>query len=181
MLNFKSKVTIKILGYYFINPNRKHYINELAKIIAVDPGNLFRKLRELEDEGLLLSETVGNQRFFYLNVKWPLLKEYKNIFQLKFGLPEMLKEKLKKVEGLKEAYIFGSYAKGNFEESSDIDVLLVGDNDHGEVFRIFNPIEKMLGREINVVDYSVKEFAEKLKNGDDFITQVLSGKVIKLI
>ena len=41
MLNFKSKITIEILSYYFINPDRKHYINELAKIINADPGNLF--------------------------------------------------------------------------------------------------------------------------------------------
>lgn len=181
MLNFKSKVTVKILGYYFINPDRRHYINELAKIIAVDPGNLFRKLKELEAEGLLLSETVGNQNFFYLNKKWPLLKEYKNIFQLKFGLPEILKEKLKKVEGLKEAYIFGSYVKGNFQESSDVDILLVGEHDHGAIFKIINPLEKMLGREINVIDYSIKEFKEKQKKNDDFITQVLNGKIIKLI
>lgn len=181
MLNFKSTITVKILGYYFINPDRSHYINELSKIIAVDPGNLFRKLKELEREGLFLSEAVGNQRFFYLNKKWPLLEEYKNIFKLKFGLPEILKEKLKQVKGLKEAYVFGSYVKGNFQESSDIDVLLVGEHDHGVIFKIINPLEKMLGREINVVDYSSEEFIKKQKEGDDFIKQVLDGQVIKLI
>ncbi len=169
------------MAYYFINTERKHYINELAKIIDVDPGNLFRKLKELEAEGLLLSEMIGNQNFFYLNKKWPLLKEYKNIFQLKFGLPEMLKEKLKTLQGLKKAYIFGSYAKGNFQENSDIDILLVGSYEHGAIFKIINPLEKILGREINVVDYSLKEFIKKQKAGDDFISQVLDDKVIKLI
>jgi len=181
MLSFRSKITVKILGYYFINPDRRHYINELAKIIDVDSGNLFRKLKELEKEGVLSSETVGNQKYFFLNKKCPFLKEYKNIFQRTFGLPEVLREKLKNVKGLKEAYIFGSYAKGNFEEESDVDVLLVGDNDHREVFKIINPLEKSLGREINVVDYSVKEFAKKKKEGDFFISHILNGKVIKLV
>lgn len=181
MVNFKSQITIKILGYYFLNPDRRHYINELSKILVVDPGNLFRKLRELEKEGLLSSDVVGNQKYFSLNKKWPLLEEYKSIFKLKFGLPELLKEKLKKVEGLKAAYIFGSYVKGNFEDESDIDVLLVGDHDHSAVFRVISPLEKMLGREINVIDYSTKEFTAKQKNNSEFVSQVLNDQVIKLI
>jgi len=95
MLNFKSKITIKILSYYFINPDRKHYINELAKIINADPGNLFRKLKELEKEGILSSEPLGNQKYFYLNKKCPFLTEYKNIFERTYGLSEVIKEKLK--------------------------------------------------------------------------------------
>jgi len=181
MLNFKSKITIKILIYYFINPDRKHYINELAKIINADPGNLFRKLKELEKEGILSSEPLGNQKYFYLNKKCPFLTEYKNIFERTYGLPEVLKEKLKDLKGLKEAYIFGSYAKGSFEEGSDIDILLVGDGDYGETFKVINSLEKFFGREINVVDYSVKEFSEKKKKGDFFISNIFDSKVIKLI
>ncbi len=181
MLNFQSKITIKLLRYYFVNPNRKHYINELAKIIAVDPGNLFRKLKELEGDGLFLSQAVGSQRFFYLNKRWPLLGEYKKIFELKFGLPEILKKEFKKVKGLQEAYIFGSYIKGNLQEASDIDVLLIGSHDPGDIFKIINPLEKSLGREINIIDYSQAEFTKKIKDKDFFLKNVFTEKTIKII
>jgi predicted nucleotidyltransferase len=181
MLNLKSKIAVKILGYYFLNPRRKHYVNELAKTLEVDPGNLFRKLKELETGGLLVSESVGNQRFFALNAKWPLLGEYKRIYQSQFALPVILKEKLSKLAGLKEAYIFGSFAKGGFSAESDIDIMVTGEHDHGELFKITAPLEKQLGREINLIDFSSREFAQRKKAGDDFVKQIFAGKVIRII
>jgi len=67
MIGFRSKITIKVLNYYFLNPKKSHYVNELARILDVDPANLFRKLIELEREGVLVSEMRGNQRYFSLN------------------------------------------------------------------------------------------------------------------
>jgi Fic family protein len=85
MLGFRSKVTIKILNYYFLNPQKSHYVNELARILIVDPANLFRKLKELEREGVLVSEMKGNQRYFSLNKNYPLLKELKKLLSCIYG------------------------------------------------------------------------------------------------
>ena len=79
MISLRSKVTIKILNYFFINPDARHYINELARILNLDPKNVDTKLKELEKEGLLKSEFSGKQRYFYLSKKYPLLKEYRQI------------------------------------------------------------------------------------------------------
>lgn len=181
MLNFKSQVTQKVLDYYFINQNKAHHINELAKLLDIDPGNLFRKLKELEILGVLSSVSRGNQKVFTLNKKFPLLNEYQKIYENTWGLPVVLKKELQKIIGLQEAYIFGSYVKGNFQEHSDIDLLLVGDYDHGAIFKVTSPLEKKLGREINVIDFSSAEFAAKKKTKDEFVTQVLKGKIIKLV
>ena len=86
MLNFRSKIAIKVLGYYFVNPARKHYINELARILDEDAGNLFRKLKDLEREGILSSEAIGNQRYFFLNKRYPLLKELKKAYEIKIRI-----------------------------------------------------------------------------------------------
>ena len=147
----------------------------------VDPGNLFRKLKELEKEGLFFSEMRGNQRYFGLNKKYPLLSEYKNIYESKFGLPEILGVELKKVAGLQEAYIFGSYAKGDFSSDSDIDLLLVGSHDYSKISGIVAPLERRFRREINIVDFSVAEFKKRRKAGDEFIKNILVGKNIKII
>ena len=66
MLRFRSKITIKVLNYYFLNPQKSHYVNELARILGVDPANLFRKLRELEKEGILVFEMnrIDSKTFF---------------------------------------------------------------------------------------------------------------------
>ena len=71
MLNLKSQITAKLLGYYFVNPQAKIYINQLARTLEVDPTNLMRKLKEFERDGLLASEFSGKQRYYFLNKKYP--------------------------------------------------------------------------------------------------------------
>jgi predicted nucleotidyltransferase len=123
----------------------------------------------------------GNQRYFFLNQKYPFLAEYKKMYESKFGFVKLLKEKLKNILGLSEAYIFGSLAKGNFSEASDIDLLLIGNHDYESLLPIISSLEKKLKREINIVDFTNKEFLDKQKKGDDFIKNIFSDKIIKIV
>ena len=83
MISLRSKVAVKILNYFFINPEARHYINELAGILGLDPKNTDTKLKELERAGLLKSEFSGKQRYFYLSKEFPLLEEYKKIVTMR--------------------------------------------------------------------------------------------------
>lgn len=181
MFNLHSKIANKTLRYFFINPRQKNYINELARILKVDPGNLSRKLEEMEKEGILSSEFSGKQRYYFINKKYPLLKEAKKAFELKYGLGDLIAADLKKVKGIKEAYIFGSYAKGDFESESDIDVLIIGDHPVMEATKALLPIQERIRREINVVDLTEEEFAKRKKNKDEFIRDIFNGKAIKIL
>ncbi|MDD3486886.1 MAG: nucleotidyltransferase domain-containing protein [Candidatus Moranbacteria bacterium] len=180
MLEFRSKITVKVLGYFFLNPHRRHYINELAEILEADPGNLFRKLKELEQEGILLSEAAGNQKYFFLNEKYPLLKETKQIYNAKYGVANLLKEEMEKIKGLESAWIFGSFAKNSFQQESDIDLLLVGSHSSLSAKRLILPLEKKLGRELNIVDMTGNELKIRRKKKDEFIKNIFSQKTIKI-
>ena len=180
MFRFRSQITIKVLRYFLLNQKRRHYVNELADLLEVDPGNLFRKLEELEGEGILLSEMEGNQRYFRLNKKYPLLRELEHFFRAKYGIEEILKQKLLKLKGLREAYIFGSYAKNSLQQESDIDLLLVGSHSTLEAKKLILPFAKEIQREINVVDFSSGEFKRK-RAGDEFLKNIFSRKNIKII
>ena len=181
MINFNSNITRKVLGYYFINPESRLYVRELANLLKLDPGNLSKKMAELKNEGIFLVETEGKNLYFKLNKKFPLLNEYKNIYEAKFGVIESIKKALGAVNKIKEAYIFGSYAKGNFEADSDIDLLIIGDNEHSDLFKAISGLEKIWHREISIIDFSQEEFALKLKNKDPFLQNIFSGKTIKVI
>ena len=93
----------------------------------------------------------------------------------------MLKQKLSKLKGLREAYIFGSYAKDSLQQESDIDLLLVGEHSSLEAKRLILPLMKEIQREINIVDFSSAEFKKKKKAGDEFLKNIFSQKKIKII
>ncbi|MFA5271439.1 MAG: nucleotidyltransferase domain-containing protein [Candidatus Omnitrophota bacterium] len=181
MLTPGSTVKNKALTYFFLNEESRTYINELARLIEADPKNVYRMLLQLENQGLLVSEFKGKERYFYLNKKNPLYKEYKNIFLKTTGIEAILKNKLKTVSGLKEAYIFGSYAQGKYGPESDIDILLVGTHKSLSAQKVLHNIQKQTVREINTVNITPQELKVKKQHGDQFITGIFSHKTIKIL
>ena len=181
MISLRSKVTIKLLDYYFLNPEAQVYINELARILDLDPKNTETKLKELEREGLFKSEFRGKQRYFFLAKDNPVLEHYRQIFLRTYGIEKRLKDMMGNIKGLKEAYLFGSYASNTMDSSSDIDLLAIGTHSVLELQRAIVKLQKDTGREFNVINLSLKEFDKKKKDKDPFITGVLKTKIIRLI
>ena len=181
ILNIKSKVAVKILGYFLVNQDAQHYVNELARTLDLDPSNTDGKLKELEQEGILTSEIRGNQRYYFLNKKYPLLGEVKKLYDTSYGLPARLGAELKNLPGLEEAYVYGSYAKGNFSGESDIDLLLIGEHSSMEANRCLIKFGREFGREFNCTDMSSIEYEKRKKNNDEFIKEVFRGATIRII
>ena len=181
MLKIRSGLKSRILNYFFLNESGEVYINELARIVGGEAKNVYRALVEFEGDGVLTSSFKGKQRYFSANKKHPLYKSYKEIFLKTAGLETVLKELLGKIKGLKEAYIFGSYANGKQGPASDIDVLLVGEHKAIDAQRVIYDLTKSSGREINAVHMTPEELARKKTSGDQFVESVFKRKVIRII
>lgn len=179
MISLRSKVTRKLLAYFFLNPEEESYVNELARHLSLDPKNTHRKLCELESEGILRSTTRGNQRNFSLKPDFPFYQEYKKIILGTVGLENQLREALKDIAGIDEAYIFGSYAKNSMDSDSDVDILIIGSHSVRNIQRSINDIQSESGREINVINMSAEELESKRE--DSLVRDIFSGKTVKLI
>ncbi len=180
MISLRSDITQKVLGYFMLHDRAELYINEMARRLSVDDGNLTRKLKELEKEGILKSELKGQEKYYSLNRSFPLVQEYKKIILKTVGLEQQLKELLKPIKGLKNAYIFGSYATDKMDASSDIDLMVVGNHSTIEVQKKIAEIQKSVNREINVINLSREEYAKKQKS-DPFIKSILRKKKIQIL
>ncbi|MFA5029923.1 MAG: nucleotidyltransferase domain-containing protein [Patescibacteria group bacterium] len=176
---FKGKAENKILDYFFVNVSARHYINELARILDLDPKNTYRKLLELEERGVLGSEFSGKQRYFFLAAKNRSLKNLRSLFLSTAGLERRLREIMKVDKKIKQAYLFGSYAQDKMSLSSDIDLLVVGHHSPLKLQKEIGRIQKEVGREINVINLSETEFKEK-REKDAFLKNIFSKKIIRL-
>lgn len=181
MISLRSKITQKILNLFFLNEKEKFYVNELAKLIKEDPSNVYKKLLQLKKEGVLSDEFQGKERYFFLNKKYPFLKEYKKIILRGFGFEKILKEKLKKLKGIDSVYIFGSYAKDRLSLESDIDLLTIGNFDTLEFQKAILEIQRLSGREINSIELTKKELEKRKKEKDPFLKDIFSKKYIKIL
>ncbi len=179
--NIKSKTTQKILNFFFIHKKEKFYISQIAKFIEEDRSNTHKKLEELYENEILLDEYIGNQRYFFLNNKFRFLKEYEKIIKQTFGIEATLKEELSEIEGIDSAFIFGSYAQNMLTPCSDLDILIVGNYDVIKLSKKLARLQKEWKLEINPVEYSTKEYHEKIKSKDNFLTSVFKKPIIQII
>jgi predicted nucleotidyltransferase len=180
MLNLRSDVSQKVLNFFCLQQGAENYVNELARILHLESGNLTRKLLELEKEGILKSRWQGKQRYYSLNTKFPLINEYRAIILKTVGFEQILKTALKEIPGIKSAIIFGSYAQDQMDAYSDIDLLVIGEQSTVELQKTIARIQKEVQREINVISMSVKEYNGKKKD-DPLVKSIEAKKKIKLL
>ena len=166
---------------YFTNPNKKYYLRELERILSFSVGNIRRELIKLSKIGLFLSENKGNLVYYYLNQSYPLFKELKSIIFKTSGASKMLHNILEKFKGISQAFIYGSFAKGEEREDSDIDLLIIGEVDEDKLIEEIGKLERKLQREINYAIYEKEDFNKKKKEGNSFILDILQEKKIFLI
>jgi len=181
MISLKSKVTQKVLSYFFLNPENSLYVNELARKLKLDKRNLVKKLTELEKEGILKIQSRGNLKLYSINKSYSFYNEYRKIVIKTIGFEERLRITLSEEEGVEEAYIYGSYAKNNMDVYSDIDLLIVGNHKVISLQKKLSKLQKEIDREINSVNMGIKDFKKRIKDRDPFIQGILSSKCIKIV
>ena len=99
------------------------------------------------------------------------------------GLPALLAGALATVDGVREAYIFGSWA-ARFEGEPgppprDVDVVVVGEADVNDVRDAFAAIEANAGTEIQVVVVD-RDRWRRPKKADGFVREVQSRPLVPL-
>jgi predicted nucleotidyltransferase len=181
MLNLKkSKIRKSILFLFFLEKEESYYLRELERILSFSAGNIRRELLILKDEGIIYTQKKGNQLHYYLNKKSPIFNETKSIVSKTIGLESEIKKLLDSIAGIKEAFIFGSFAKKKENPKSDIDLMIIGSIDEDDLILKISKVEDFLCREINYHLISEEEWGEK-KNKNSFLKSIVSSPIIKII
>ncbi len=181
MLDFRSKARQQLLAYYFTNPRARHHLRDLAERLSIDPSNLSKELGRLERHGLFQSEVIGRQKYFQLNREYPLFDEVRKIVAKTIGAAPVIAQSLKKIEGIDEAYLYGSFASNQQDAASDIDVLVIGAPREEILAQVMQRLERQLGRELNYTVLTPKEFASRRARKDAFLENVWHNRRIPLV
>jgi len=187
MINFleitKSRLRNKILLHFFTNVDDNLYLREMARILKEDPGNLSKELSKLEQEGIFVSQFRGKQKYFFLNKTYPLFKELKSIIFKTIGIKGSLQKIINETSGIIEAFIYGSFAIGKENASSDIDICLIVEGNifnEDKLISKIDSLEKTILREVNYIYYSKEEWEKQIKKNDSFIVNIETGSKIVL-
>ena len=91
-----------------------------------------------------------------------------------------MKKTLLPIKEIKIAFIYGSFAAKREKETSDIDLMVIGNPDTSLLNERLAYLEKRLQREINITIYSCKEFEHKKKEKNGFVKELLKSPRIML-
>jgi len=178
---FGSRIRAKLLGWFFTHVEESYFVRQLAAILDEDPTHLSREMSKLENLGILKSVRQGNLKQFHVDHECSFFNEMKGLILKTTGAAGQVREALHGLKGVAFAFIYGSYAKGKEEIHSDVDVIIVGEVDMDKLDSLILDLDKKLGRTINYLVYSSKEFSSKRKAKDSFLKNVLTGPKIMLI
>jgi predicted nucleotidyltransferase len=181
MIDLRSKARQRLLAYYFANPMARLHLRDLAKRLNIDPSNLSKELGRLEREGLFRSDVSGRQKYFQLNREYPLFAEVRGIVSKTIGASSLITQSLKKIKGIEEAYLYGSFASNQQDAASDIDVLVIGTPRDEVLAEEMRKIERQLGREVSYTVLTRREFDSRRTRKDAFLESVWHNKRVPLI
>lgn len=171
---FRKFVGFKILEYFLRYPSEKTYLKELAKKLQISPRSVKIYCDLFEKEGLIKREIIGNMHIFSTNNDNFRVREMKRAYFINL-LAEMNIENI--AEECASIAVYGSYASGNYDEKSDIDILIIGEEQ--QVKRdIIVKIMEIIGKEIQLNVIPIIKWEKMKKDKDHFVQSIIRNHIL---
>ena len=177
-----GKTRRAVLALLYGHPDESFYLRQLARMTDVGMGSLQRELKQLSEAGIIQRSEIGRQAFFRANPDCPIYPELRDLIIKTFGVADVLRQALADLaDKIEIAFIFGSIVSGGFNQSSDVDVMVIGGISFSDVIPALAPAQEILAREINPSVYPPAEFKTRLSEKRHFLNSVLDAPKIFII
>jgi predicted nucleotidyltransferase len=178
---FSSRVRVSLMTLFLLHPDVGFHIRELSRQVDANYSAVWKEVKNLEQVGLLFSEDTMGRKVYRLNTAFPILPELRNIILKTVGVGDLIRQALDNVGGINTVFIYGSFAGGEPDMESDLDLMIIGEIKLSELSSSIAAIEEELARPVNYIIYSQEEWKSKVKERNPFILNVLEGEKIMLI
>ena len=178
---FGSKTRVALLSKLLMNADTRFHIRQLARETKIPYSMLYKEEKNLASLGIVNEEKRGPVTLVWVNRRLPYFAELKNLMMKTSGVVGMLQDSLRLRQGIKFALIFGSFATGEEDESSDVDALIVGGIREEDVLKAISDVEERVGREINYIVWTEQEFRKRAKDGHHLLAEMSRKPIVMLI
>jgi DNA-binding transcriptional ArsR family regulator len=149
----RSQQQGEILALLLGDPDLELSLTEIAARVSAPHPSVYREVQRAEQAGLVTSRKVGSTRLVRANIASPYYRGLAEVLTRAFGVPAVLVEALRDVNGIAAAYIYGSWAARHEGQTGqrpvgDIDVLILGEPDRDQLYAALSAAEKRLARPV---------------------------------
>lgn len=178
----RSQQQGEILALLLGNPDRELSLTEISQLTGAPHPSVYREVQRAQEAGLVTSRKVGNTRLIRADTHSPYYAGLAEVLTRAFGVPAILAKALRPVDGIDEAYIYGSWAARHAGQPGprpvgDIDVLVLGTPNRDQLYEAVAAAETQLGREVQA---TVRDAAWLSSGSGSFHENVTSRPMLKL-
>lgn len=180
---FGSKTRVKLLQLFYSNPNRSFYVREITRKIDEQINSVRRELANLLSIGIISSDTNNNKLYYEVDQNCKFYKPLSMIFgsgelgeSTKKPLPTASIKPDKEVAGLGKVELALYTGQFTRDESSGIDMLVVGDINKTKLQKHISELEKQENKDIRYAVMSISEFQYRQQVNDRFMSNIISAK-----
>jgi predicted nucleotidyltransferase len=171
-----------VLGLLFGHAEEEFHLRELARRTSLAPATVQREVGSLVGAGILERRRSGRQVYYRANRSSPLFLDLHRLVLKTVGLADVLREALAPLrDRIRCAFIFGSAARGDLMNHSDVDLMVIGEVAQWDLVPPLRTAEDALSREVNAVTMRPHEFLNRLVEEQPFLLNVLRDPKIYLI
>lgn len=174
---FRSKIFVQILNLLFLNQTREYYLNELAEGAGTAPSTALREINRMGPLGIITKTRRGATIFYKINRDCVIYEELKRIF-LKLEIADTIIAKELEQYDITYALVYGSFARGAETETSDIDLLVIGEVSKNRLYESISILENKIGREINMILWNTQEFNSQKKTKSSFLSRINLNEIL---
>jgi len=177
-----TKNEARTLAFLVRNFSKNCNINQLAKLLKISPGGMYKLLKKLSAQGWLVSREEGNSSFYNINYN---SQEALDVCKLALSEQEQtsyVKIWVKDLDGLRDktdlAILFGSVLQKG-REAQDIDLLLVLEKRNlGKVEQFIQNLNKVKPKKVHAIYQTRKDFLKNVEEHDPALLEEVRTGII---
>jgi DNA-binding transcriptional ArsR family regulator len=150
----RSQVAGDLLALLYLHPEAEYSLTEAASATGASLNAVHYEAGKLSEAGLISTRKRGNLRLVRAVTDSLLSRPLTDLLAVTYGPLPVLTDLLADVEGIAEAYIYGSWAARYRGEPgpppADVDVLVIGTADPDSLGNAAEQAQRTLHRPVNI-------------------------------
>lgn len=150
----------KIKNLFFEDTLKRWHFDEMVNASKMSRERVNHYLKELLKEGFINRiKSKGRMPYYIVNRESEKFRAEKRFYGLGMLQESGMFEHINSIKGVKTAILFGSFSRGDFSRSSDIDIFIYGNSEQFDKARF----ELKIKREIQIFSYAdINKMREEL-------------------
>jgi predicted nucleotidyltransferase len=178
-----SRATGALLALLYLHPDQDYTLTEAGRLISASPKVMHTEADRLVTAGLVREARRGRARLLRAETTGPVSRPLTDLLAVTYGPLPVLTDLLSAVEGVDQAYIYGSWAARYLGEPGpvphDVDVLAIGTASDDDLYDAARKAEQRLGREVNISGLS-PQYWDSPDSADSFMRHIRERPLVKL-